>query len=145
MPGPPPDPLALRRERKSDQETWTTLPAGGRQGDTPRWPLASQSNREAVVWAELWQTPQAVMWEANHLEWEVSFFVRRLVEAEVHKSSSQNATLVRQQMDSLGLSMSGMRTNRWKLSSDEVGEARLRRDPLPENKYSARSRIKRAA
>jgi hypothetical protein len=144
MPSPYPDPNALRRDKKSD-EVWTTLPAGGRQGDTPYWPLAGQSNREAAVWAQLWQTPQAVMWEANHLEWEVAFFVRRLVQAEEHKSSSQNATLVRQQMDSLGLSMSGMRSNRWKLSTDELGEQRLRRDPLPDNKYSARSRIKRAA
>lgn len=36
--GPPPDPNALRRDRKSDQAGWTTLPAK-RRGRTPRWPL----------------------------------------------------------------------------------------------------------
>lgn len=149
MPSPYADPNALRRDLPSDKDTWTTLPAGGRQGDTPNWPLAwtgsPNEKRELVVWGQLWQTPQAVMWEANNLEWEVAFFVRRMVQAEQHGSSSQNATLVRQQMDSLGLSMSGMRANRWKVSTDEVADARLRRDPLPNNKYSARSRIKKAA
>lgn len=37
--GPPPDPNALRRDRKSDRDGWTTLPAEGRKGPTPPWPL----------------------------------------------------------------------------------------------------------
>lgn len=37
--GPPPDPTALRRDRPEDKESWTTLPAEGRQGDPPAWPL----------------------------------------------------------------------------------------------------------
>lgn len=36
--GPPPDPTALRRERPSDKDGWTTLPAA-RKGRTPKWPL----------------------------------------------------------------------------------------------------------
>lgn len=36
--GPPPDPNALRRERPSDKDGWTTLPAA-RKGRTPKWPL----------------------------------------------------------------------------------------------------------
>lgn len=143
--GPAPSPTALRRDRSNDKDEWTTLPAGGREGDTPYWPLTPANNREALVWAQLWQTPQAVAWEANHSEWEVAFFVRRLVQAEAHGSSSNNAVLVRQQMDSLGLTSPGMRSNRWKLSTDEVGAARLAREPMPENKYSARNRVARAA
>lgn len=143
-PGPDPDPNALRRDRPgADKDGWITLPAGGRDGDTPHWPLADQTTREAQVWAKLWCSPQAVAWEANHSEWEVAFFVRRLVQAEKVASSSNNATLVRQQMDSLGLTAPGMRANRWKLSTDELGTARLTREPLPDNKYSAKNRIKR--
>lgn len=143
--GRPQEPNALRHDRSnvpSEKDGWITLPAEGRDGDTPHWPLADQTTREAAVWANLWQSPQAVAWEANHSEWEVAFFVRRLVQAEKVASSSNNATLVRQQMDSLGLTAPGMRANRWKLSDAQVGP-RLVREPLPDNKYSARNRIKR--
>lgn len=37
--GPAPDPNALRRDRKQDRDGWTTLPAKGREGATPPWPL----------------------------------------------------------------------------------------------------------
>lgn len=37
--GPPPDPNALRRDRRDDKAGWTMLPASGRQGDPPNWPL----------------------------------------------------------------------------------------------------------
>lgn len=143
--GPPPDPNALRRgtSRDTDKE-WLTLPAGGRDGDTPVWPLKDQTTREATVWAAMWCKPQAVAWERFGLEWEVALFVRRMVETEVPRSSSNTATLVRQMMDSLGLTTPGMKNNRWKLSDDEVGAQRLAREPLPENKYSARNRIRKA-
>jgi len=37
--GPPPDPNALRRDRPSDRDGWTLLPAGGYAGTVPAWPL----------------------------------------------------------------------------------------------------------
>jgi hypothetical protein len=37
--GPPPDPNALRRDRKKDQDGWTSLPAEGWKGKIPAWPL----------------------------------------------------------------------------------------------------------
>lgn len=37
--GPAPDPNALRRDRPSDKDGWTTLPAGGFTGKIPPWPL----------------------------------------------------------------------------------------------------------
>lgn len=39
--GPPPDPNALRRDRREDKAGWTLLPAAGRQGDVPEWPLGA--------------------------------------------------------------------------------------------------------
>lgn len=149
MPGPAPQLDALRRERPDDKADWIILPALGREGDTPVWPLNWSGSpleaREMVVWAQLWQTPQSVAWERNHSEWEVAFFVRRLVQAEGHSSSSQNATLVRQQMDSLGLTAPGMRSNRWKLSTDQLGERRLERPSLVPDRASSRNRVKKAA
>ncbi|HYJ21616.1 MAG TPA: hypothetical protein VEW07_06310 [Solirubrobacterales bacterium] len=40
--GPPRDPDALRRDRKSDPK-WTTLPASGRAGPAPEWPLSGKA------------------------------------------------------------------------------------------------------
>jgi len=37
--GPPPDPNALRRDRPSDKDGWTLLPANGYTGEVPGWPL----------------------------------------------------------------------------------------------------------
>lgn len=37
--GPPPDPNALRRERPQDKAGWEMLPAEGRKGRPPDWPL----------------------------------------------------------------------------------------------------------
>jgi hypothetical protein len=111
--GPAPDPTALRRER--DAGEWTILPAEGRQGATPDWPLTEQTDREDDLWVRLWEMPQALMWERYGQEFEVALYVRRLAEAEARESSVALSTLVRQLGDSLGLSTPGMRANRWRI------------------------------
>ena len=47
--GPPPDPDALRRDRKEDRAGWTILPAAGRQGDAPEWPLPPEARLSAML------------------------------------------------------------------------------------------------
>ncbi len=47
--GPPPDPNALRRDRKEDQAGWTMLPASGRDGRTPKWPLPPDVRLSAAL------------------------------------------------------------------------------------------------
>jgi hypothetical protein len=116
--GPAPDPTALRRER--DAGEWTILPAEGREGATPDWPLTEQTDREDDLWVRLWEMPQALMWERYGQELEVALYVRRLAEAEARESSVALSTLVRQLADSLGLSTPGMRANRWRI--DRPGE-----------------------
>lgn len=113
--GPPPDPNALRRDR--DAGEWKILPAAGRPGDPPDWPLLEQTDREAVLWADLWTRPQAVVWEAQRQDLEVALYVRRLAEAEVADSSVALSTLVRQMADSLGLTTPGLRSNRWRIDA----------------------------
>lgn len=119
--GPPPDPNALKRER--DAGEWTILPAEGREGATPDWPLTEQSVREVVLWERLWRMPQALMWERYGQEFEVALYVRRLAEAEKPDSAVVLSTLVRQIADSLGLTTPGMRSNRWRIDrpSEEEG------------------------
>src|SRR5690606_37383206 len=52
--GPPPDPNALRRDRPSDAAGWVILPAEGRPGDPPEWPLLWQTQREYDLWKREW-------------------------------------------------------------------------------------------
>ncbi|MER7963596.1 hypothetical protein [Streptomyces ardesiacus] len=114
--GPPPDPNALRRNRKSDAAGWKTLPAEGRQGATPEWPLTEATGRESVLWEDLWAKPQAVIWEDMGQELEVALFVRTLAEAERPDARADIKKMIRGYLDSLGLSVSGMLRNRWKIA-----------------------------
>lgn len=139
--GPAPDPQALRRER--DAGEWTILPAEGRQGATPEWPLPEQSDREAVLWETLWRKPQALMWERYSQEIEVALYVRRLAEAEKPDASVTLGTLVRQMADSLGLTTPGIRGNRWRIDrTEEEAQTQATRAVAPN---SARARLRAVA
>lgn len=117
--GPPPDPLALRRDRAGGSAGWEVLPAAGRPGPPPRWPLSEQVEREVVLWSELWVTPQAVKWEENGLEIEVALHVRSLVAAEAPDATAASRVLVLRQMEHLGLSMPGLARNKWTIGKPE--------------------------
>lgn len=137
--GPAPDPNALRRDRKSDGE-WLLLPAAGRAGDPPPFPLPNPAGRELEVWAREWQRPQAVAWERLGLVDQVAMYVRRRVAAEVADSPVNLGTLVRQLEDSLGISVPGMHSLRWRIAADEVAERRDAREPV--KRSSSRDRLK---
>lgn len=118
--GRPAEPNALRRDRKSDTMTWARLPAEGRLGDPPDWPLTRATGREKLLWAQEWTRPQAAMWEANHLEREVALYVRALRLAEAAKATTNLRTLVRQYMDGLGLSLRGLKEQRWIIEEQAI-------------------------
>lgn len=136
--GPAPDPNALRRER--DAGEWVVLPAEGRQGEPPEWPLVGHTEREAELWALMWRKPQAVMWERNGQQIEVALYVRNLTIVELPGSPVNLGTLLRQQADALGLTVPGMRANRWRIARDEVAEKRA--EKTAPRRASARSRLK---
>lgn len=140
--GPAPDPNALRRNRPSDAATWTTLPAEGRQGDPPEWPLLEPDGREWELWADLWKKPQAIMWERLGQLYEVAMCVRMLARAEQPKSSIELQKVVRQYLDSLGLSTQGMLRNRWRIAANEVAEKRASKTVKPALGSSMRERLK---
>lgn len=133
--GPPPDPSALRREW--DKGTWTSLPAAGREGDPPAWPLTRATARELVLWAEEWQRPQALMWEANRSEREVALYVRALRLAENPRAATNLRTLVRQYMDGLGVSDDGMLRKRWRIE-EVAAQASVRTDDTDSSTVRAR-------
>ncbi len=115
--GPPADPNALSRDR--DGKQWTSLPAAGRKGAAPAWPLSRASKRESHLWRESWKRPQAVEWERLQMQVEVALYVRRLVEAERPDAPVSVGTLVRQYADALGLSIPGLRALRWRIDGDD--------------------------
>ncbi len=139
--GPPPDPNALSRDRPGDQATWTVLPGEGRAGDPPEWPLLGCTLREDTLWRDLWTRPQAVMWERLDQRYEVAMFVRQLSRAELPNASVELQKVVRQYLDSLGLSVQGMLRNRWRIvAAVQPTEQPAARTPA--RRPSSRSRLK---
>lgn len=115
--GPAPDPNALRRDR--DGESWITLPAEGRKGRPPAWPLDGKSKREVKLWGQEWKRPQAVEWEKNGQEIEVAMYVRTLIASEKLDATQGMRNLLRQQQEALGISLPGLSRNRWQIGETE--------------------------
>lgn len=136
--GPAPDPEALRRDRPADAAGWVSLPAVGRQGKLPGWPLSEAVPRELEVWKREWVRPQAVVWERNGQEVEVALYVRSLVVAEEPEASTAARTLVRQQMEALGISIPGLLRNHWRIEAFAPQEEKAATS-------SARSRLRDAS
>lgn len=113
--GPPPDPNSLTQVSGE----WLVLPASGREGDPPTWPLSDGTSRELELWVREWCRPQAVEWERHGQELEVAMYVRTLVAAEKADAPVALRTLLRQQQEALGVSVPGMQRNRWKLGEVE--------------------------
>lgn len=120
--GPPPNP---NRRRRNVGPSTTKLPAEGREGEVPPWPLpkgksAPRNRREAEVWAELWRTPQAVMWERLAWTRTVARYVRFLVQVEA--GDVRIASEVRQMEDRLGLNPLALLRLRWVVDDEPAGE-----------------------
>lgn len=120
--GPAPTSTERSHKSKADQQGWVTLPADGRDDALPAFPLSNPTAREYEVWERLWETPQAVMWERLHQEYEVASYVRLLVRAEEPRSSAIVWGQVKQFAESLGLSVSGMQRNRWTIGAPADAE-----------------------
>lgn len=140
--GPPPDPNALRRNRKDDKAGWQTLPAEGRTGEPPEWPLIDLQPREWDLWRDLWARPQAVAWEQLDQRYEVAMFVRKLAEAEQPRASVELQKVVRQYLDSLGLSVQGMLRNRWRINPAEPEPEPAEAEAPSPRRKSAKDRLK---
>lgn len=115
MPGPAPKPAGQRRRTNAAPGT-VLLPAEGRSGAAPKWPLdvAMPSS-----WAELWRLPQAVAWERLHLVRVVARYAAALTVAESPEGSAAILGEVRQLEDRLGLSPMAMLKLRWEISELE--------------------------
>jgi hypothetical protein len=114
-----------------------TLPAEGRAGDPPPWPLAGEASvDEELAWAQLWATPQAVMWQRFGWTRTVARYCRVMVECEKPDSTAALLAQATALEDRLGLTPKAMRLLLWQVAADEVAE---KRDGKP---TTARGRIR---
>ncbi|OHV46616.1 hypothetical protein BBK14_01850 [Parafrankia soli] len=110
----------------------TYLPAEGRQGDAPEWPLASMTSAEEVAWRDLWATPQAEAWAQLGIGAVrvVARYCRLVCTAEASMAGKPTVAGVqaigeaRQLEDRLGLTPMAMLRLRWEVVADELAAAR---------------------
>lgn len=122
MPGPAPKP-ANERRRRNASPSMQKLPAAGRSGPPPAWPLAGRAPK---VWLRLWALPQAVMWEKLHMQRIVARYAAILPAAEAGERYAMSE--VRQMEDRLGLTPMSMLRLRWEVeTTDEQHERRTGR------------------
>lgn len=132
MPNPPKfDPARGTRGRGP-----LKLPAEGRKGEAPPWPLPGRPlAAEKRAWAQLWATPQAVAWERLGWTRTVARYCRAMLAAESRDASPALLAQVTAMEDRLGLTPKAMRLLLWEVAPDEVEERR-------QAGSSARRRIK---
>ena len=120
MPGPPPKPDGQRRRRNLPMAgSVTRLPAAGRPGEPPPWPLSRALKSELAVWRRLWATPQAVAWEALGWPDVVARYARFASMANERGARFSLLAEVRQLEDRLGLSVMAMARLRWEIVDDQ--------------------------
>lgn len=120
MPGPLAKDPALRRRNRVDARPSVLLPAEGRQGKAPAWPLPGRMQAgELGAWRQLWRTPQAVAWERMHLVRVVARYCRVLVRAEEPGAKGVLLAETRQLEFALGLCPMSFARLRWELVDAE--------------------------
>jgi hypothetical protein len=142
VPGPPPSPQRRRRNLPTAITRW--LPANGRSGPPPDWPLSGPTEAEQDAWTEVWALPQAVAWE--HLLWPrtIARYVRCAVASEGLSSAALLAE-VRLLEHALGLSPMSLLRLRWEIEPAEgatvtpIAEASRRRLNLAEDEEGEES------
>lgn len=115
--GPTKDPNSAKSESLGIK--FINLPPAGHKGRAPKWPLDGPSERERVVWREVWKTPQAEQWSKEKL-WRlrpIALFVRWSVRAEAGDCSASILTQVNRLADQLGLTPAGLAFNGWKIAA----------------------------
>jgi hypothetical protein len=109
------------------------LPAEGRKGAPPQWPLSRAKVAERELWVQLWATPQAAQWERLGVSAArtVARYARLLVAAEKPGALASVQSEVRQMEDRLGLTPMAMLRLQWEVVSDELSEARAEQQQTP--------------
>ena len=115
MPGPPPKPAGQRRRRNLPTVPTERLPADGRSGPVPPWPLSAPADDELSLWESLWQSPQATVWERTGVARTVARYVRTVTRAESPEATGAILSEARRLEESLGLSPAALLRLRWEI------------------------------
>ena len=110
------------------------LPARGRTGRVPAFPLPSTGERRAremELWRELWRTPQAVAWEREPYRWPTIAKYCRVMAATESDPAASAALLSRERELRIecGLSPDGLKANGWAIAPDELAAKRAQKTP----------------
>lgn len=99
----------------------TRLPADGRKGPIPRWPLGSTLPGEALsaIWRKMWQKPQAVMWEKLWMHEIVARYCILSMQVEMNGMDRPLEAAISALEDRLGLNPLAMQRLRWVVESEE--------------------------
>jgi hypothetical protein len=128
-----PKPADQRRRRNVVPGT-IMLPAKGRKGRPPAWPLeVVPKTEERRLWGKLWRTPQAVAWEDYEWFRVVGRYVRVVIEAE-NELDTKLLAEARQLEDRLGLNPLAMLRLRWEVTDDEIGARRQEAAPTADDR-----------
>lgn len=139
--GPAPTPGSIRQGRLLERGGVVHLPAAGRDGDAPAWPLPGRRNKwETERWAIEWRRPQAIMWARLGLELQVGIYVRTLRLALSPKAPVTLLSRVGTMQNDLGLTADSMKRLGWVIeaAAPEAADAA----PPREEGSSAKSRLK---
>jgi hypothetical protein len=105
--------------------------------------LRRQNAQERKLWADLWKTPQAAMWEKLAWDREVAQYVRFQIRAE--SGSLDAAKEARQWSDRLGLNPLAMLRLRWEIERTEDAEERGRSAGVNPRRATPAGRSRRAS
>jgi hypothetical protein len=122
-----PNPPKIDPVRGSRGRGLTMLPAGGRKGTPPPWPIPGiMTDDERLLWEQLWSSPQAVAWEGMGVATcrEVARYCRLLIDAERPDAKAAAHAQATASADRLGLTPKAMRLLLWQIAPDEVAEKR---------------------
>src|SRR5881628_1683504 len=116
-----PNPPKLDPQRGHRGRSIRLLPAEGRNGGLPPWPLTGrQTAAEREAWPQLWRTPQAVAWEQLGWTRTVARYCRVMIAAEDRDASAAIIAQATVLEDRLGLTPKAMRLLLWQIAHDEV-------------------------
>lgn len=119
--GPAKDPNSVNGAKAE----WVALPAAGRRGRTPAWPLPSElSEWGEAEWRRLWKLPQAIEWARLKMHTQIAVYVKVLDEVAAGDTRPQKLANMQRMETSLGLSVAGMHANGWKIASGVTPEPR---------------------
>ena len=115
MPGRAPQKSA--RRANAARPDWVYLPRDGFAGVVPAWPIGEPTVEQAVLWLDLWRTPQAHAWV--DLGWirPVARYACLVLICEGPDMTAALLAELRQMEDRLGLSPMALRRLQWEIES----------------------------